>query len=71
MSFEKKPVPRANSASAGSPSASASQEEWTAYVLKKIESLKYGSLQIVIHDGRILRVEATEKVSFQSPPRTT
>ena len=61
MSTENKPA---------SPAATASSEEWTAYVLKKIESLKYGSLQIVVHDGRIMQVEATEKIRFPSPPRT-
>ncbi len=58
-------------ASTEQPAASASHEEWAAYVLKKIEGLKYGSLQIVVHDGKIMQVEATEKIRFQSPPRTS
>lgn len=51
------------------PAASATHEEWLAYVRDKIEGTKYGSLQIVVHDGRIMQVEATEKIRLQPPPR--
>ena len=69
MSTEKKPAAQP-ATPASQPASSASDEEWAAYVLQKIGSLKYGSLQIVVHDGRIMQVEATEKIRFPSPPRT-
>jgi hypothetical protein len=53
-----------------SPAATAPVEDWLAYVRLKAESVKYGSLQIVVHDGRITQVESTEKFRLQPPPRT-
>jgi len=49
--------------------------EWDATWLKRIaESLagiKYGSVQIVIHDGKIVQIERTEKRRFDQPTRPT
>lgn len=67
MSTEKKPA--AQPAAPNQPAASASPEEWFAYVREKIDSVKYGSLQIVVHDGKIMQVEATEKIRLPPPPK--
>ena len=72
MSTEKEPAPprrarpRSSTPASPAPAASAPVEDWLAYVQAKVESVKFGSLQIVVHDGRITQVESTEK--FRLPP---
>lgn len=34
---------------------------WLKIVRDKIESIRFGSVQIVVHDGRVTQVESTEK----------
>ncbi len=33
-------------------------------ILRAIESLRYGSLEIIVHDGRVTQIEKREKVRF-------
>ncbi len=33
-------------------------------ILRAIESLRYGSLEIIVHDGRVTQLERREKVRF-------
>lgn len=35
--------------------------EWIALVREKVESLRYGVVQLVVHDGRVTQIERTEK----------
>jgi hypothetical protein len=35
--------------------------EWLRVVQHKVESLRYGVVQLVIHDGRVTQIERTEK----------
>lgn len=35
--------------------------DWIALVREKVESLRYGIVQLVVHDGRITQIERTEK----------
>ena len=60
MSSPKKSADRP--APAPVPAANASIDEWIDYLRGKVENLAYGSIQIVVHDGRITLVESTEKV---------
>lgn len=32
-----------------------------------IQRLRYGSVEITVHDGRVTQIERREKVRFQSP----
>ena len=32
-----------------------------------IQQLRYGSVEITVHDGRVTQIERREKVRFQSP----
>ncbi|MCX6937791.1 MAG: YezD family protein [Verrucomicrobia bacterium] len=74
MSTEKESVPRRrarhrpSAPASPAPAASAPIEDWLAYVQTKVESVKFGSLQIVVHDGRITQVESTEKFRLPPPP---
>ena len=36
--------------------------DWLALVQQHVTSLRYGVVQIVVHDGRVTQVEKTEKV---------
>ncbi len=37
------------------------EPEWLALVREKVESLRYGVVQIVIHDSKVTLIERTEK----------
>lgn len=74
MSTAKKPVspstPAVESAFRPAPVDTALIEDWLVYVRNKVETVRYGSLQIIVHDGRITQVESTEKFRLQPPSRT-
>jgi hypothetical protein len=38
---------------------------WLAVVKSHVEKTRFGAVQVIIHDGRIVRVERTEKVLFE------
>lgn len=38
-----------------------SQPDWLQIVREKVESLRYGVVQLVVHDGRVTQIERTEK----------
>ena len=42
--------------------------DWLRVVQEKVESLRYGVVQLVIHDGRVTQIERTEKTRLASPP---
>jgi len=35
--------------------------EWLHIVREKVESLRYGVVQLIVHDGRVTQIERTEK----------
>lgn len=37
---------------------------WLDVVRRKVESLRFGSVQIIVHDGRVTQVESVEKTRF-------
>jgi hypothetical protein len=50
-----------------------SEPEWLALVRAKVRGLRYGVVQLVVHDGRVTQIERTEKTriapeSAESPP---
>jgi len=49
--------------SESSPSHSSIQEpEWLGLIRAQVESLRFGVVQLTIHDGRVTQIERTEKV---------
>jgi len=44
-----------------------SRPEWLRVVQQKVETLRYGVVQLVVHDGRVTQIERTEKTRI-SPP---
>ncbi len=48
------------------PTASDSRPEWLRVVQHKVETLRYGVVQLVVHDGRVTQIERTEKTRLPS-----
>lgn len=42
---------------------------WLKVVESKVSALRFGSVQIIVHEGRVTQVESTEKFRFM--PRQT
>jgi len=40
----------------------ASQETWLETVRSQVASLRFGMVQIVVHDSQVVQIERTEKV---------
>jgi hypothetical protein len=43
------------------PAAHGAPPDWIALVREKVEGLRYGVVQLVVHDGRVTQIERTEK----------
>ena len=47
-------------------------DEQTRQILAALDGIRYGSVEIVVHDGRIVQIERREKVRLATevtPPR--
>ena len=40
--------------------------EWLSLVREKVETLRYGVVQIVVHNSRVTQIERTEKTRIES-----
>ncbi|WP_395731508.1 YezD family protein [Prosthecobacter sp.] len=45
-------------------------ESWIGIVRQKVSTLRFGSVQIIVHEGRVTQVESTEKTRLPSEPHT-
>lgn len=45
--------------------------DWLQLVRERVASLRYGLVQIVIHDSRVTLIERTEKTRLDSPETET
>ncbi|PYM03204.1 MAG: DUF2292 domain-containing protein [Verrucomicrobia bacterium] len=43
-----------------------SSSDWLELVRQKVQSLRFGVVQIVVHDSRVTQIERTEKTRLQS-----
>jgi|HubBroStandDraft_5_1064220.scaffolds.fasta_scaffold3120876_1 hypothetical protein len=48
------------------PSAAGTEPEWLAVVRDKVRGLEYGVVQLVVHGGRVIQIERTEKTRLAS-----
>ena len=48
---------------------SADELDWLEVVRQKVAKLRFGSVQITVHDGRVTQVESIEKTRFAPKPR--
>ena len=47
-----------------SPAATPSAEPWLTVVRDKVAAIRFGSVQITVHEGRVTQIEANEKTRF-------
>lgn len=40
---------------------------WLEILRKQVGAMRFGVVQVVVHEGRVVQIERTEKVRFQSP----
>lgn len=43
--------------------------DWLGLVREKVEGLRYGVVQVVVHDGRVTQIERTEKTRLTESQR--
>jgi hypothetical protein len=42
------------------------ESQWIDRIVESLRGIEYGSVQIVIHDGRIVQIERTERRRFDA-----
>lgn len=45
------------------------EADWLDVVHRKVDALRFGSVQIIVHEGRVTQIESLEKTRFQSTTR--
>lgn len=68
----KKSDPAATSASVMTSDPAATSrppKSWEREALQAVRELEYGSVEIVVHDGRVVQIEKKEKVRFDAEGR--
>ncbi len=45
-----------------------STPDWLGVVTAKVGALRFGVVQITVHEGRVTQVEVAEKTRFPCPP---
>ena len=48
------------------PASGAGEPEWVALVRSQVRDMRYGVVQLVVHDGRVTQIERTEKTRLAS-----
>jgi hypothetical protein len=43
----------------------ASETQWLELVRRQVESLRFGVVHIVVHDGHVTQIEKTEKLRLE------
>lgn len=49
-------------------SASETEANWIKVVQDQVRSLRFGVVQIVVHESRVVHIERTEKIRFTPVP---
>ncbi|MCU0795467.1 MAG: YezD family protein [Akkermansiaceae bacterium] len=44
-------------------------DSWLEVVRDQVSKLRFGSVQITVHDGRVTQVESTERTRFAATPK--
>jgi len=45
--------------------AEGTKREWETIVRRQVDAMQFGVVQIVVHEGRVVQVERTEKIRLQ------
>lgn len=43
-------------------------EAWVELVRRQVASLRFGVVQIVVHDSQVIQIEKTERLRLERPP---
>ena len=46
------------------PAPDASGQNWLEVVRRDVESLQFGAVEIIVHDGRVIQIDKTERLRF-------
>lgn len=46
-------------------------DSWIDIVRQKVEAMRFGSVQLIVHEGRVTQVESTEKTRLPDVTTTT
>lgn len=44
---------------------------WVAMVREKVEGLRFGVVQIIVHEGKVTQIERTERTRLDAPGKRT
>lgn len=44
----------------------AAQADWLEAIRQQVSSLRFGVIQIVVHEGRVVQIDRTEKIRVDS-----
>jgi len=44
----------------------AAQADWLEAIRQQVNSLRFGVIQIVVHEGRVVQIDRTEKIRVDS-----
>ena len=58
--------PGSSSLSSATSGTTSVQPDWIALVREKVEGLRFGVVQLTVHDGRVTQIERTEKTRLPS-----
>jgi hypothetical protein len=47
----------------------ADENQWLEVVSQRVAKLRFGLVQIMVHDGRVTQVESVEKIRFVPEPK--
>jgi hypothetical protein len=50
-----------------SPTADQASDPWLAVLAEKVRGMHYGTVQITVHDSRVVQIERTERTRFEVP----
>jgi len=57
-----------NGAQNNGPESRDGDSSWLELVTQQVKAIRYGVVEIIIHDGRVIQVEKTERVRFDKKP---
>jgi hypothetical protein len=49
------------------PLGATTDSKWLDLVVQNVKSLRYGVVEIVVHDSRVIQIEKTERVRLDKP----
>ena len=50
------------------PGGAADDSKWLELVTQHVKSLRYGVVEIIVHDSRVIQIEKTERLRLEKKP---